>query len=288
MSAVLPLEGQVAVVTGATGGIGRVIARELARGGAHVVTVTRTASGPGAFEAVTGDLGTRAGIAAVSRAILDRHEAVHLLVNNAGAHFTDHRLSNDGLELHVAVDYLGAYGLTVQLRPALVRGRARVVNVASDTMRDARMITAIGRARPATLDLGGVTSLREINPQATFSPMMAYATAKLMTVTAANGFARDTAGVTVNSLHPGIVSTPIVDDLTPALLRPFRSLIHRGLLTADEGAAPTLRLATDPGLESVTGRYFVRDVETLAPPAAYDVETQDRLREVTDAFLAED
>lgn len=288
MTAAFPLEGRVAVVTGATGGMGQVIARELASGGAHVVAVTRSSRvnapvGPGSLEIVTGDLGTRAGIAAVSRAILDRHGAVHLLVNNAGAHFTEHRLSADGLEMHVAVDYLAAYGLTRQLGDALRRGRARVVNVASDTMRDARMITAVGRARPVTLGLDGINDLRDVNPRHGFKPMAAYARAKLMTVTAGNGFAVD--GVTVNALHPGIVSTSIVHDLTPALLRPFRSLIHRGLLSPEEGAAPTLRLATDPALEGVTGRYFVRDVETHAPAEAYDTKTQDRLRELTDAFL---
>ena len=295
-----PLEGTVAVVSGATGGMGRVIARELARGGAHVVAIARdagrvdalaltdAADGPGRIEVVAGDLGTRAGITSVATAIADRHDAVHLLVNNAGAHFTEHRLSADGLELHVAVNYLAAYGLTALLRGQLVLGRARVVNVASDTMRDARMITVVGRPRPVTLDLDSVTDLRGITPPHAFTPMTAYARAKLMTVAAGNGFARSTPGITVNAVHPGIVSTPIVDDLTPPALRPFRALIHRGLLTAEQGAQAALRLATDPALHGVTGRYFVREVETDAPAAAHDTAIQDRLRELTDAFLGDD
>jgi NAD(P)-dependent dehydrogenase (short-subunit alcohol dehydrogenase family) len=91
-----------------------------------------------------------------------------------------------------------------------------------------------------------------------FVPFEAYARAKLMTVTAGHALARGLAadGVTVNAVHPGIVATDIIDDLVPALLRPFGGLIRRTMLTPAEGAAAALRLATDPDLAGVTGRYF--------------------------------
>jgi NAD(P)-dependent dehydrogenase (short-subunit alcohol dehydrogenase family) len=63
-------------------------------------------------------------------------------------------------------------------------------------------------------------------------PLQAYARAKLLTVTAGYSLARTFAGdVTVNSVHPGIVATDIIDDLIPAVLRPFGGLIRRTMLT---------------------------------------------------------
>lgn len=148
--------GRVAVVTGATGGMGGVIAARLAGQGLHVVTIARdprraenlraqiARGGQGTLEVIAGDLSTRAGVRAAAAAIASTHQAVHVLVNNAGAHYPEHRVSGDGVEMHVAVDYLAAYGLTVGLDPQLRRSRARIVNVASDTLRDTRQVKLIG------------------------------------------------------------------------------------------------------------------------------------------------
>jgi NAD(P)-dependent dehydrogenase (short-subunit alcohol dehydrogenase family) len=287
------MNGTVAVVTGATGGMGQIIAAGLARAGAHVVTIARhpartDARRSGLGEVVTADLAHRADVIAAARIIADRHDQIHILVNNAGAHFSEHRLSPDGIEMHVALDYLAAYGLMTLLDGPLRRGRARVVNVASDTLNDTRQLKIGGRPRPATLDLTGADDLAALNPADGFVPFEAYARAKLMTVTAGYALAPEfaAAGVTVNALHPGIVATGIIDDLVPAGLRPFRSLIRRSLLTPDEGARTALRLATDPGLAGTTGRYFNRDVEATTPAVTHDPATQRRLLALSAAHFA--
>ncbi|WP_410622830.1 SDR family NAD(P)-dependent oxidoreductase [Amycolatopsis sp. cmx-8-4] len=292
MTAAIPdLTGKVAVVTGATGGMGRIIAADLVRAGAHVLTVARDparahalraligAQAANRLDVIPGDLSRRADVVTAAKTILDRHDRIHLLVNNAGAHFSEHRVSADGVELHIALDYLAAYGLTTLLDAPLRRGRARVVNVASDTLNDTRQIKLAGKPRPATLDLTGVDDLAELNPAAGFAPFEAYARAKLMTVTAGYALARDLAadGVAVNALHPGIVATDIIDDLVPPLLRPVRTLIRRSLLTPAEGAQSATRIATDPTMAGVTGRYFSRDTETSTPPVSHDPATQRKL-----------
>ncbi|WP_328648628.1 SDR family NAD(P)-dependent oxidoreductase [Amycolatopsis sp. NBC_00348] len=291
MSAAVPdLTGKVAVVTGATGGMGQVIAADLVRAGAHVLTVARDPARAHALRAllgaqanrldvIPGDLSRRADVVTAAKTILDRHDRIHLLVNNAGAHFPEHLVSADGVEMHIALDYLAAYGLTTLLDAALRRGRARVVNVASDTLNDTRQVKLAGKPRPATLDLTGVDDLAELNPEAGFAPFEAYARAKLMTVTAGYALARDLAadGVTVNALHPGIVATDIIDDLVPPLLRPMRALIRRSLLTPAEGARSATRIATDPAMAGVTGRYFNRDKKTSTPPVSHDPATQRKL-----------
>jgi NAD(P)-dependent dehydrogenase (short-subunit alcohol dehydrogenase family) len=294
------LTGKVAVVTGATGGMGQIIAARLAHAGAHVVTIARNPARADALRArigtraasrldvIAGDLSRREDVLTAARTVLDRYDQIHLLINNAGAHFPEHRVSADGIEMHVALDYLAAYGLTTLLDGPLRRGRARVVNVASDTLNDTRPIKLAGRARPATLDLTGVDDLRELNSVAGFVPFEAYARAKLMTVTAGYALARTFAadGVTLNALHPGIVATDIIDDLVPALLRPLRGLIRRTLLTPAQGAETALRLATDPSLSGVTGRYFNRAVETTTPAVSHDPATQRRLLELSETHLS--
>lgn len=301
MNAAVPdLRHKVAVVTGATGGMGSVIAADLARAGAHVVTVARDPSRAEALRAslgsqaahrldvIAGDLSRRADVVRAAHLIRDRHDQVHILVNNAGAHFADHRVSADGVEMHIALDYLAAYGLTTLLEAQLRRGRARVVNVASDTLNDTRQIKLVGRPRPATLDLAGVDDLAALNPPAGFVPFEAYARAKLMTVTAGYALARDLAadGVSVNALHPGIVATDIIDDLVPPVLRPMRTLIRRGMLTPAEGARTATRLATDPGLAGVTGRYFIRDTESATPLVSHDADAQRSLLALSRSHFA--
>lgn len=301
MNAAIPdLTGKFAVVTGATGGMGQVIAADLVRAGAHVVTVARDPARADALRAligesaaprldvVPGDLSRRADVTAAAKTIRDRYDRIHILVNNAGAHYSEHRLSADGVEMHIALDYLAAYGLTALLDEPLRRGRARVVNVASDTLNDTRQVKLAGKARPATLDLAGVDGLADLNPAAGFAPFEAYARAKLMTVTAGYALARDLAadGVTVNALHPGIVATDIIDDLVPPLLRPVRSLIRRSLLTPAEGAKSATRLATDPAMAGVTGRYFSRGTESGTPPVSHDPTTQRKLLALSQTHFA--
>jgi NAD(P)-dependent dehydrogenase (short-subunit alcohol dehydrogenase family) len=291
-------EHRVAVVTGATGGMGRVIALALAQRGMDVVTIARDprraeglraeiARSGGTLEVIEGDLSSRAGIIAATAAIRERHDRVHTLVNNAGAHFAQRRLSDDGIEMHIAVDYLAAYGMTTLLMPQLRRGRARVVNVASDTLRDTRTLKLFGIPRPATLDLDQLGDLTALNPSHGFVAFEAYARAKLLTVTAGYALASTVVGeVTINAVHPGIVATDIIDDLVPAALRPIGGLIRHAMLTPEQGAAAALRLATDPAMSDVTARYFVRDTDTLTPPVSYRADVHSALRETTDRFFA--
>jgi NAD(P)-dependent dehydrogenase (short-subunit alcohol dehydrogenase family) len=292
-------EQEVAVVTGATGGMGRVIAGALAARGLHVITIARDphraeglrheiarAPGAGSLEVVAGDLSHRAGIIAATTAIRERHDSIHVLINNAGAHFAKHRLSPDGVELHIAVDFLASYGMTSLLMPELRRGRARVVNVASDTLRDTRQVKILPRPRPATLDVHQLDDLTSLNPSGDFVPFQAYARAKLLTVIAGYDFAHSFDGqITVNAVHPGIVATDIIDDLVPPALRPFGGLIRRTMLTPEQGAASAIRLATDPALRDTTGRYFVRDTLATTPPVSYNREAQKRLRATADRFF---
>ena len=207
------------------------IAAELARLGSTVVIVSRGAAageqlkrqiaaqaGADRAEVIAGDLSTREGVRQVAGEFAARHDRLHLLVNNAGAHYRKRRVNADGVEMHVAVDYLAGFGLTLLLLGQLRAGApSRVVNVVSDAMNDARVITSRARPRPVTLDPGELDDLRRINGTAGFAPFEAYARAKLLTTMSGYLLARELrdTGVTVNAVHPGITATRIAGDTAP-------------------------------------------------------------------------
>jgi len=291
------LTGKVSLVTGATGGIGGVVAAELARLGSTVVIVARGAAGeelrrrigqddPDRAEVITADLATQAGLRKVADEFTAHHEALHLLVNNAGAHYRKRLVNADGIEMHVAIDHLAGFGLTLLLLDRLRAGApARVVNVVSDSMNDARTVTSHGKPRPVSLDPRDLSDLRSVNAAAGFAPFEAYARAKLLTTMTGYLLARQLqgGGITVNAVHPGLTATSLIDDIAHPLMRPFLGLVKRSLLTPEQGAAAVLRLATAPELDGVTGRYFVGDAEQRTPAISYDPDLQQR---AWDASLA--
>ena len=278
----MDLTGQVSLVTGATGGMGQVIVAELAGLGSTVVIVARDRArgerlrqqvGADRVEVLVGDLASRADLRRIADDFSATHDRLHILVNNAGAHYRRRLVTPDGVERHVAVDHLAGFTLTTLLLDRLRAGApARVVNVVSDTMCDTRQLK-IGRTpRPVTLDPAELTDLRRINPERGFAPFEAYARAKLLSTMCGYVLAEREAGngITVNAVHPGLVGTDIVDDIAPPLMKPFLGPIKRSLLPPAEGAHATLRLATAPELADVSGRYFNRDKESRTPAVTYD------------------
>ncbi len=171
--------------------MGRVIATELARAGATVVVVTRgtrggadlhkmideevgDAPGTGRIEVLVGDLGRQADVRRVAGEFLARHGALHVLINNAGAHFRRRQLSPDGIEMHLAVNHLAGFLRNTLLRPALLAGApSRVVTVVSETMSDTRGLKLRRRPRPARI------SPDDLGSEQDFAPMLAYGRSKL-------------------------------------------------------------------------------------------------------------
>jgi len=265
---------RTALVTGATAGMGTVIARDLARQGATVVLVCRDAhkghqaqqeiiqaTGNTAVDVLVADLASQQAIRRLVEEFQQRYDRLHILVNNAGAHITQRRVSPDGLEMNLAVNHLASFLLTALLLDTLrASAPARIVNVASNSM-------------TKTINLADLQSER------TFAPFTAYGQAKLAMVLCTYALARRLAGtgVTVNALHPGITATKIIGDVAPALARPFLGLITRVLLTPEQGARTALYLATAPAVEGVSGHYFVREKEARSVPLSYNVALQERM-----------
>ncbi|MFF1260354.1 SDR family NAD(P)-dependent oxidoreductase [Streptomyces sp. NPDC058321] len=263
---------RITLITGATQGLGRGIALDLAPRGDTLLLHGRDA---GRLEAVTAEVRAAAPDATVRtyladlsdldqvRAMADRirdaEPRLDVLVNNAvaggGAEPLRRELSAQGHELRFAVNHLAPYALIRGLLPLLkASAPARIVNVAS-----------MGQDR---IDFDDVMLERD------YEGLRAYCRSKLALIMATFelGAELEGTGVTVNALHPAhLMDTEGV-----------RAYGFTPVTAIDEGVRPTVRLITDPELGSTTGRYFDRFTDARAHEQAYDKEARRRLMALTD------
>jgi NAD(P)-dependent dehydrogenase (short-subunit alcohol dehydrogenase family) len=247
------LKGKVAVVTGANTGMGKVIARELARLGAQVVLACRDAQkaeaaraeiaqtlGADRAEVALLDVANQVSVRNFAATLLRKHPQIHILVNNAGAWWLDRRENAEGVELQWATNVLGPHLLTQLLLPALkASGAGRIVNMAS---------TAAGG-----LDLDDVEYKTR-----KFSGVSAYSATKqadrMLTWTLAEKL--QGSGVVANALSPGLVATDL-NRSTKGFLRFFFALMTPITRTPEKGADTAIWLAASPEVAGQSGKFFV-------------------------------
>jgi dehydrogenase/reductase SDR family protein 13 len=261
------LHGKTYLVTGASSGIGKITARELAREGARVILACRSpakataalaelAAATGAadrLELVHLDLGDLGAVRACAEGLLARDLPLHGLINNAGL-AGPRGLTADGLELAFGTNHVGPYLLTRLLLPRLeASGPARIVNVSSRAHFQARGI-----------DWDAVRA-----PTRSLTGMPEYRVSKLANVLFTRELARrvDPARATIYAVHPGVVAT----DVWRRVPGPARWLIKQFMISPEAGARASLRCATDPALARDTGRYYdVGGVERAPSRVAQD------------------
>jgi NAD(P)-dependent dehydrogenase (short-subunit alcohol dehydrogenase family) len=277
------------VITGATSGIGRAAAQELASQGARLTIVCRdtdkgTRTVAELREAVPGlsadvvhcDLADLESVRRAGFELVDRYDAIDVLINNAGVNDTEPSLTVDGFDHMMASNYLGPFLLTRLVLDRLeAAAPSRIVVVGSEAHRmagpfDAERFEDLGRYGPVNNNV-------------------AYGRTKLLDQLFTNELARrlEGTGVTANSVCPGLVATNLVD---MGLLRPIMQAATRTPLvnTPAEGARLVVRLATDPDLEDVTGRFYTTTpgMRLLPPvPAMLDTRLQRRIWERTEALV---
>jgi NAD(P)-dependent dehydrogenase (short-subunit alcohol dehydrogenase family) len=271
-----PVAEQTILITGATDGLGKALAAELAASGARLLIHGRDdARGQETIEAIRATTGNddlrwvRADFASLDEVrglaaqLLRDHDRLDVLVNNAGvgAGESQRQLSRDGYELRFAVNYLAGYLVTRELLPLLQRSApARIVNVSS-----------IGQA-PIDFD--------DVMLERGYDGFRAYAQSKLaqimFTFDLAEELEPDT--VTANSLHP-------------ATFMPTKMVLEGGatpISSLEEGVEATLRLVADPQLDGVSGRFFDRLRPAEPNPQARDAGARRRLRELSDRLCGLD
>ena len=276
MNAPRPIEATTALVTGATDGLGRSVAIELAGRGATVlvhgrdpergertVADIRERTGSDRVELHLADFASLDEVRGLAEAVEASANELHVLINNAGIgtglpESRERQESLDGHELRFAVNYLAGFLLTERLLPSLRRSApARLVNVAS-----------LGQ-HPIDFD----------DPMITrgYSGARAYSQSKLAQIMQAIDVAESVpaAEVTANSLHP-------------ATFMPTKMVLEeRGesLDSLELGTRAVVRLAVEPELDGITGRFFDRLDEAAAHPQAYDPQARAALRRLSEELV---
>ncbi|MEM7434613.1 MAG: SDR family NAD(P)-dependent oxidoreductase [Myxococcota bacterium] len=242
------LRGRVAVVTGATSGLGQATATELARLGATVRIVGRNRDKAAAvrdaiirayeYADVTTEIADLSLMTEV-RDLASRLEGpIHLLVNNAGVLLPRRTETAEGLETTFATNLLGHFLLTNLLAPSLVRSApARVVNVSSGGMYTQGI------------------AVRDLQMSRTrYDGAIAYARTKRGQVILTQAWSRalEGHGVTVHAMHPGWADTPGVESSLPR----FHALTKPLLRTSEQGADTIVWLCTAPEGAETTGLFW--------------------------------
>jgi retinol dehydrogenase 14 len=271
------IDGKIALVTGATNGIGLVTARELSRMGAQVTILSRNAEkckmAASAIQAETGnqvgfivsDLSLLAGIRQAAGSFKQVHDHLHILVNNAGGFFYKRVVTSDGFEMTFALNHLNYFLLSILLLDLLkASAPARIVNVASGSHVGARI------------------NFDDLQGEKRYGGFRAYGQSKLANILFTYELARllKGTGVTVNALHPGYVDTGI--PLSSGFLGKIAKLSARLFAQKPEaGAQTSIFLSASSEVEGMTGKYFIDCREVHSSPESYDKSVAKKLWEVS-------
>ena len=280
------LTGKRIIVTGATNGIGEVAALELAKMGADITLISRTESklqataakieqAGGSADYITADLSSIEETRQAAETFKQRHSRLDVLLNNAGAVFSDRHESVDGVEMTFALNHLSYFLLTQDLleilkQTAETHGEARVVNVSSSAHQS-------GMHWDDMLYEKGYNSFG------------AYGQSKAMNILFTYELDRRLQGtnVTANALHPGFVETGFGQNngwFMKTILNLLQPLLAK---SADDGAKTSIYLASSPQVAGVSGKYFVDEKQKRSADFTHKEESWERLWDYTENLIRE-
>jgi NAD(P)-dependent dehydrogenase (short-subunit alcohol dehydrogenase family) len=262
-------DGKVILITGASDGLGKKVALDLAAEGATVLLHGRSqAKGESTLQEISkstdnkklryynADLSSLDAVRKFADRVLADQSHLDVLINNAGvgagSRQAGRELSIDGYELRFAINYLAPFLFTLRLLPLLRQSApARIVNVSS-----------LGQ-RPIDFD--------NVMLEHDYDGLRAYHQSKLAQILFTFDLAErlKNSGVTVNCLHPSsLMNTKMVLD---------SDYLGAPMSTIEEGAHAVEYVAMSSELEGVSGEYFDREKRAHADPQAYDLQARSQL-----------
>jgi NAD(P)-dependent dehydrogenase (short-subunit alcohol dehydrogenase family) len=275
------MDGKTVLITGATNGIGKVAALELAKKGANVVIVGRNpaktsetvaeikaGSGNPNVEMIVADLSSMAEVRKVADAFKASHSRLDVLINNAGAVFADRQKTVDGYEMTFAFNHLAYFLLTNLLLDTLkASAPARIVNVSS------------------AAHTNGVLNFDDLDSKKNYGMggFRAYGLSKLANIMFTYELSRrlEGTGVTANVLHPGLVGTGFGMN-NNRLMKFAMRLIAPFSLTPEQGADTIIYLASSPQVIGVSGKYWDKRKAIQSASVSYDETAQKKLWAVSE------
>ena len=270
---------KVFVLTGATSGVGKVLALEMAKTGEIVVIVARdadrgsatldeiqAASPDARLDLQLSDLSVLSSVRNVAEIIRNRYEKVDMLINNASTYRRTRAVTIDGFEEMFAANHLGPFLLTNLLLEHLqaavqVNGAARIVNITV----------------PSTVPL----DFDDLQAEKDFRALDVFGATRTANLLFTFELARklETTGITVNAIHPGVVRAGLTEDETSLLMRLFIRLTS-GLPEKVGAAIAQTVLGSD--LEKTTGKFLQNGEEIEVPAHARDSAAQQRLWDLSE------
>lgn len=274
-SKMIDLADKYCLITGATSGIGEATARSLTGLGMHLTVVCRNRdkglllkasleqSSRHPVDVIVGDFSRLSDVRQIAQDYLGTNKPLHLLVNNAGIVNTHRQVTEDGYEEMFAVNHLAPFLLTNLLLPVIKESApARIVNVSS-------------HAHTFVKNMG----FEDLQAEQQFKTFKVYGRSKLANIL----FTRELShrleglGVTVNSLHPGAVSTGLGLQNSGFFSHILASVLRLFFKSPEQGAATSLYVATARELEGVSGQYFSNSKQAKPKPWAEDDNEASRL-----------
>ncbi len=270
------MKGKRILITGATNGIGKVAALELAKMGAAVTIVGRNAaktekvgdeiktlSGNGDIDLLVADLSSQAEVRRIAAEFFGKYQRLDVLLNNAGAVFSKYRESADGYEMTFALNHISYYLLSNLLLDALKltaqeQGEARIINVSSSAHRNASL------------------RLQNLRDESGYSFMNSYGASKLMNVLFTYDLARRLEGsaVTVNAVHPGLVDTGFGHNTGGVWAFLIKVAQRLFAISPERGAETLVYLASAPKAAGISGKYWNEKQQKRSSDNSYDREQQ--------------
>ncbi|XP_063062753.1 retinol dehydrogenase 12 [Engraulis encrasicolus] len=277
------LDEKTVIITGANTGIGKETARDLAKRGARIIMACRDMErGEAARKEIAEDSGNQnivlkrldlsntKSIREFAELINKEEQQLNILINNAGVMLCPFSKTADGFEMQIGVNHLGHFLLTFLLLDLLKRSApARVVNVAS----------------VAHTWVSGI-QLDDINSEKAYNARRAYGQSKLANILCTRSLAKrlQGSGVTVYSLHPGVVQTELWRHLSAPVQVAVR-VFSPFTKTSVQGAQTSVYCAVEPALEKDSGDYYSDCAPARCSRAAKDDEMAEKLWELSCQLL---
>ncbi len=281
----MDMKSKVVLITGATSGIGKVTALELAKMGANVVIVGRNPekteavaeeirqqlNGSGSVDTLVGNLASLKEIQNIAAEFKTKYQRLDVLINNAGAYFTERKFSPDGFEMTFALNHLNYFYLTSLLLDLIkASAPARIVNVSSSAHYGAKL------------------NFDDLMNEKKYRGFKAYGQSKLMNIYFTRELAKrlQGSGVTANVLHPGFVATNFGRS-NGGIFNPLFRLVQLGAISPEEGAKTSIYLASSPEVETISGEFFDKSKKKRASAEAYDDQAAAKLWQVSEKLVSE-
>jgi NAD(P)-dependent dehydrogenase (short-subunit alcohol dehydrogenase family) len=275
---------KICLITGGNAGIGKATATALAKQGYQVVIVSRSqekaeeaikdikfASNNQQVHYIVADLGSLQSVRELAAEYRQQYDRLDVLVNNAGAFFSDLGYTVDKIERQFAINHLAPFLLTNLLLDTLKKSApARIVNVASEA------------------HYRGKINFDDLYHEKDYDGFFkAYSQSKLANVLFTNELSRrlEGTGVTANSLHPGVVSTGIASKNASGLYKLVWGLARAFMITTEQGAMTSVYLASSPEVEGISGKYFDKCKQKKPSDTALDPQTAAKLWQVSEKLV---